>query len=188
MKGETREKIKRRWKGRGRRKKNITNSKFNEVYRELEDSKSPRSQYLLVLTRRCLISRRKRSKNVRICARYYRAHLVTWTSVNRSCISLVTQHVTRHITYIAVKRTREKLCTYPWYSTRIFERAKSGRKGGTGVVYAIDIAYRFPGRGKEGRVDPSSEQILFKYFLVRPKNIFVTRLWNIELVLVNAVN
>jgi len=63
-----------------------------------------------------------------------------------------------------------------------------GEEGRDEVVYVIDIAYRFWGRGKEGRVDPSSEQILFKYFLVRPKNIFVTRLWNIELVLVNTVN
>lgn len=32
------------------------------------------------------------------------------------------------------------------------------------------------GRGERvDGVDPGSEQILFKYFLVRPKNIFVTR-------------
>jgi len=57
-----------------------------------------------------------------------------------------------------------------------FREGEVGEEGRDEVVYAIDIAYRFRGRGKEGRVDPSSEQILFKYFLVRPKNIFVTRL------------
>lgn len=36
---------------------------------------------------------------------------------------------------------------------RIFDKVKSGRKGGTEVVYAIDIAYRFR-REKEGGVDP----------------------------------
>lgn len=75
--------------------------------------------------------------------------------------------------------------------TRMVFGSEVGMKGRTlGVVYAIDITYCFRGskvgeeaRGRkggggkgEGRVNPSSEQILFKYFLVRPKNIFVTRL------------
>lgn len=134
-------------------------SEFNESIASSK-TRSHRDPNICSSHRRCSVLD-VNGVNIRICARYYRAHLVTWTSVNRSCISLVTQHVMWHITNKHCDEANEGKTLYvPWYSTRIFERVKLGRKGGTEVVYAIDVAYRFRGRGKGGGVDPSSEYCL----------------------------